>query len=291
MNSKRESITKRQHYVFQAYLREWAENNKGVFCLDKERNKITKVSTKDILFKKFFYEIKYLSPNGRLFLQTVLKKLNLSNEGYKQVLIHLDLSQVGYDFKSLAQSFCSNRYDDSNVTELKKNLLDDADLFNKTSMEDFHQHYEKIGGQFLKQLRQCNCDFYYNHDSEFRFNFLFFFCLQFSRTYRKYKESIEVIKKIHGSLFSDIELNIDDYESVAQYFCRLICCHTLHAYFIRNNSHLTIIKNCTNVPFITSDNPIVTIKRTKDAFVYYYPISPKIAITLNDSNQTDLIEL
>ena len=64
------------------------------------------------------------------------------------------------------------------------------------------------------------------------------------------------------------------------------------------NAHLTILINNTGIPFITSDQPVINIKanyqkleeETKELLLYY-PISPSIAITLNDENSVNKMEL
>ena len=64
------------------------------------------------------------------------------------------------------------------------------------------------------------------------------------------------------------------------------------------NAHLTLLINHTETPFITTDQPIINLladyqDSTDEVnnLVYYYPISPKVAITVNDSNIDDKLEL
>ena len=56
-------------------------------------------------------------------------------------------------------------------------------------------------------------------------------------------------------------------------------------------SALIIYENKTVIPFITGDTPIVIIPNSNDHLtIYYYPISPKIAVCLGVSNVRQLEE-
>lgn len=65
----------------------------------------------------------------------------------------------------------------------------------------------------------------------------------------------------------------------------------------KKNVHLSLLINKTDIPFITSDQPVINLcanykqlsEKTKK-LVFYYPISPNIAITVNENLQ-DKIKL
>lgn len=66
--------------------------------------------------------------------------------------------------------------------------------------------------------------------------------------------------------------------------------------FINRNAHLTVLKNFTTESFFTSDQPIINLKSKDngsmpDEFVLYYPLSPKIAILVNDNNVVNEITI
>ena len=66
--------------------------------------------------------------------------------------------------------------------------------------------------------------------------------------------------------------------------------------FINRNAHLTVLKNFTTESFFTSDQPIINLKSKDngsmpDEFVLYYPLSPKIAIIVNDNNVVNEIAI
>lgn len=64
------------------------------------------------------------------------------------------------------------------------------------------------------------------------------------------------------------------------------------------NAHLTLLHNKTDLPFITTDQPIINLVSDYqdptdevDDLIYYYPISTNLAITINDNNTCDSIDL
>ena len=64
------------------------------------------------------------------------------------------------------------------------------------------------------------------------------------------------------------------------------------------NAHITILINKTDVSFITSDQPVINLKadykdlsQQPDKLVFYYPISPRVAMTINDGLYVKKIEL
>lgn len=55
-----------------------------------------------------------------------------------------------------------------------------------------------------------------------------------------------------------------------------------------------MIKNLSKETFFTSDQPVINLKSKDDGsvpdeFVLYYPLSPKIAIQINDNNSNNEI--
>ena len=64
------------------------------------------------------------------------------------------------------------------------------------------------------------------------------------------------------------------------------------------NAQVTLLINKTDVSFITSDQPVINLKadykdlsQQPDELVFYYPISPRVAMTINDGLYVKKIEL
>ena len=67
---------------------------------------------------------------------------------------------------------------------------------------------------------------------------------------------------------------------------------------ISKNAHITLLINNSDKNFLTSDQPIINLladytnlNKDTQELIFYYPISPKIAITLNDNNSLSEIEV
>ena len=130
--------------------------------------------------------------------------------------------------------------------------------------------------------------------------FLFFLCTQYFRTKAIKERWISSV----GPCLNDPRwntLNIQreniDLENLVHHFSWFIknaCAYSLR----RENSHLTMLVNETGIPFITSDQPVINIKADyrnlsieTTELIFYYPIAPNVAITVNDENSDDKIKL
>ena len=65
-----------------------------------------------------------------------------------------------------------------------------------------------------------------------------------------------------------------------------------------SKAHMTLLRNNTPYHFITGDQPILNLNADYqvqtdqvDSMIFYYPIAPTLAITVNDSNSENIIEL
>ena len=57
---------------------------------------------------------------------------------------------------------------------------------------------------------------------------------------------------------------------------------------------MMLLCNDSSIPFITGDTPIVNISDQEDSIFFYYPISPKIAVSIiniNEPKENIVIEL
>lgn len=281
---------KRQHYVFQAYLRKWASDQNRLYFLDKSNSNIRPALPKDILFEKFFYEIPRLSDSAQFFLENLMTALKIGPFGKLLFKIFIAQTQYGY---TLLEDFKSHfLYKKIPLGEsLYRQLAESIDKENKRLMEDFHQEWEKIGTKYLNKLIELDSDFYYK-DTESREEFLFFVSLQFTRTLKQRSAMVNIVGKLCGKDFLKFNLSDQDYKAVAPYIQRVIT-HAIHASFIRMKPHLTILKNSTSIPFLTSDQPMFSIgdNTENDGYIYFYPISPSIAITINEEQIDNIQEI
>ena len=268
-----EEPKKRQHYVFQGYLKAWSNSNQ-LFLFDKSESKIRKVDPKSILFKKFFYEIKPISENAKIFLDKLFDILKTHPLNKIQISETIELTQ-----KTIISSleYSSNNANKINDQSLKKSIIDSKNL-----IEDFYQKYEQIGAKLLQNLKNGDCDFCYKRGDELK-DFLLFLSIQHMRTLKKRICTIKMVEQICKKILIQPQLNKDDIEVVA-FYIQLIFSNLLATYFKPESTQIAIIRNNSSLPFFTSDQPIFSLEKNdsqNDDWTYFYPISPTVAITVN----------
>ena len=68
-------FTKAQHYVPRLYLKQWADEDDKIWCLDRERNHIFHSKITRVAQESFFYEMKQLKDEDF----TILEQLWIEN--------------------------------------------------------------------------------------------------------------------------------------------------------------------------------------------------------------------
>lgn len=277
-----EEPKKRQHYVFQGYLKAWSNSNQ-LFLFDKNVSKIRKVDPKSILFKNFFYEIKPLSENAKIFLDKLFDILKTHPLNKIQISETIELTQKTID---TSLEYSSNNANKINDQSLRKSIIDSKNL-----IEDFYQKYEQIGAKFLQNIKKGDCNFYYKRGDELK-DFLLFFSIQHMRTLKKRERAINIVEQICKKIIIQPQLNKDDIEVVA-FYIQLILSNNLATYFRLESTQITIIRNNSSLPFFTSDQPIFSLENNdcqNDDWTYFYPISPTVAITVNKRKEATNLE-
>lgn len=304
---------RKQHYVFQAYLASWAIKRQVWCCRDR---KIFKSNTINIAQERDFYRIQPLNDDEKNFYLFFHKKSH--PDVRKAISDHIDtyLSPLKLQKNieqletSLRQIFNKNKELQSEIEKIIADMKNKVDIMINNSMEDYLGDIEGESIKWITSLKESDSTFYYSSDDEKakiqgyydddRFNFLYFVCIQYFRT--------KAIKERWITGFKPI-LN-DPWWSNLGIPRERICLENLHSFFMwefqtacayglrKTNAHLTILTNKTNVPFITSDQPVINLKadyldlsKETTELIFYYPITPNIAITINDGNTKGKINL
>ncbi|MBR1763451.1 MAG: DUF4238 domain-containing protein [Eubacterium sp.] len=295
------NIKHKQHYVFQAYLEKWS-NNKQIWCCRKDKIFLTNII--NVAQERDFYRIKELNSEEEKFISLFL--FNQPKDVREAVTKHIQLLHKQLMWKELSDTFINNISfcieDNQAKTELNKvieNLRKIADSGVNDLVENIYSDDEGKAIVYLNQIINEDLSFFYSPDSDDCFRdskqrFIHFLCTQHFRTKSArvrwengMSESFneEILNKL-GVDYSQLRPN-----HLAYYVFWYVENHV--ADMLYNNAHLSLIINNTEEPFITSDQPIINIKAnyqsindTPDELIFYYPISPKYAILLND-NSTD----
>lgn len=75
-------IKNKQHYVFQAYLKNWCNEDDKLWMFNKKDGKIFSSGTNNILNKRRFYQLRNLNEDERKFLEFLMECLKVNKANY-----------------------------------------------------------------------------------------------------------------------------------------------------------------------------------------------------------------
>jgi len=266
---------KNHHYVFQAYLKVWKNENEQVYCL---RNGIVfPSSTRKIACKRYFYKIHPLNENEYEFMKKFCKKgpscvryhcnslLNLLHGLYLFEKRIADVSKI-CDSKDI-QNFIDFWWNGNN--QLKTNVL-----------EDYYSEIESVLLDYIKKL--INGDTNFLDEIEKKNDFLHLVYIQYFRTKKAYDIAMSILN-------NELPNQQDSFKNVLfpllEYFRLLV-----EKGICMQSRNIALIHNSTDLPFITCDQPVINLCEYNpvtddiDKFILYYPLSPKIALIVNDDS-------
>jgi hypothetical protein len=304
---------RRQHYVFQAYLTSWATNQQVWCCRD---GNIFKSNTINIAQERDFYRIKPLNDYELKFFLLFHKKSH--PDVRKAMLDHINtyLSPLEWQkhieqLEALSQLMPNKSKDQSfEIEKIIVDLKNKVDVSINNLMEDYLSDIEGESMKWIASLKESDCTFYYSSNDEKaktqgyydddRFNFLYFVSIQYFRTKALKERWITNFKPAlshpqWNSLGIPKEhICLENLHSLFMWEFQNACAYGLR----KKNAHLTILTNKTSIPFITSDQPVINLRadyqdlsNETTELVFYYPITPNIAITINDENTEDRANL
>ncbi|PKM75380.1 MAG: hypothetical protein CVU92_01670 [Firmicutes bacterium HGW-Firmicutes-17] len=296
------SKKRKQHYVFQAYLSAWTENNQ-LWCKRPDCEPF-KTTTMNVGQERDFYRIKPLNIHEIKFLELFLPEM--SQESKKAFFDHIDHYLMPLKYQTLVQKIKQEfelKFDRSIPEKIKNQisqLEEFVDVMINNAEEDYYSDIEGDAIVWIDLLKMGDSSFYYKNDVEKNdffddnnFDFLFSICTQYFRTKAIKERWISNAGFILNELrsknakFNECNINLENITHHYFWYTKNACAYLLH----KNNSHLTVLINETDIPFITSDQPVINLKadyqnlsEVSTELVFFYPISPNIAIAVNDDN-------
>ena len=267
---------KKHHYVWGHYLKNWSTDidKKFVWRRTKKNNKVEKYTISGMLYEDSFYKINNLDTDhiqiiNHLFYNSHPKQ----KEMIERFITHNLLVQKAEVLASNNRlSIIESRY----LSVAKSNTL-----------ENIHSDIENNMKEILSAL--VNQDLSILNNDENMIDFINFIAHQATRTKPLKEFTITNINKKSQKLGSKLE----ECWWLVSYFSGVNLGASLWQ-SRKRDSHCLLI-NETEEPFITSDHPVLNVHPSikgnslkplaNDELDLYYPISPKIAYMINNSNR------
>ena len=298
-------------------MKSWhdANNKEKIWCMRK-RDKPHLTSTKKILYSNEFYAIPRLTQDEIQFLicyfqykypKDVLMFLIKTLNGYQKIFQYSD--SILEDKDKILTSECSD-------SEAVKKALDSfteiehfLNVQKCNGVEDLYSTMETELSQQIGKLQNMDNSFFYcpiwddSHSWNSKSSFLYNVSTQYFRTRRMRKwlcqsideKTITPIAKILGLNPSNIS---------SEHMSQMILMSfqlALSDYLYNNDAHMTILtineKQSSEISFITCDQPVINLfadykgNGEAKALVLYYPLSPKVAIMVNDRQDKNIIQI
>ena len=280
------------HYVFQAYLKKWVNNNEKLWCL--RDGKIFNVKTNNIAFEKDFYRVQPLTPKEIEFIKLFFCKYGSSFQKAVDEFIKLYTSLDAYEnvFLGLRKLLPKNCPEADEAMVEINNMIDVA---RNNLTEDTFSELEGEAVTWLNALCDENVSFIYSSTDE-REKFINFVCMQYYRTLSMRNNTLIVLKEAETSFVNEqFPKGCIKAENLVFPMLWIISARCADALL---KSPITLMVNNSSTTFITSDQPVVNLmadyknlKSEVSDLMFYYPISPNIAILINDHSGKTRIEL
>lgn len=275
MSRKDLEAKKRHHYVWAKYLARWGSGTKNVFYTTKT-GKIAHDSVRAIVADDYFYKTTTLTS----------KHVEVIKSFSRQSPDHLQQQHMSYlnDFMLIQQA--ETIYRESGIQNPEAELHLHAMKCNL--LEDLHASHEKMALPVLAALADEQLDVL--QDKQHMIEFMAFFGHQISRT-KPFRDGVIQVQPRRNAM----EIEVADTMVHAWWFLSYMFGMSigLSLYAGRHIAKHALLVNDTEVPFITSDHPVVNVHScvSETQFAapehadFYYPISPRVAYVICDSER------
>jgi hypothetical protein len=258
---------KRQHYVFQRYLKAWA-NDGNVWVRRHGNREAFHTTTPNVAVERHFYRLQTLTPEDlTLIRRALLDNAPIYVRERCELLIHnftvpLELKRV---------------LDPAQPHFEEMSAWLDERIIN--AEEDLHCDVEYGLIPALDDMLNGKTDFYFESSSAQEFIHAIF--IQYMRT-KKMRESFATIDRtaVPGS----------DMKRCGNIFALIAAMRVADSFYRdRNKYKIVLFDNETDIPFITGDQPIINVHATfgsgtsPERLELFYPLSPKRAMALFES--------
>lgn len=249
---------RRQHHVWQHYLKSWATDGQ-IWCL-RDGN-VFQTNTANVAVERDFYKIPELTDDDIALIKWLVVnpgQHELTQKNHEHFLGLLTApSRLADQFRRFAR-------DPKELDEL-------LDIIRTNVLEDYHAGIEDSFSPLLDEILRNDLSFY--ADAKRCITFTHFLCTQHMRTKNIKEKTIERVRSNGGPDISRI------WDIMSHMFAVNIgTC----LYLERSKRTLALIRNRTDVPFVTGDQPIINFHGNgitpPKTLSFYYPVSPRLAL-------------
>lgn len=275
MSRKHLEVKKRHHYVWAAYLARWSRDTMNV-CYTTKTGKLAEDSVRAICADDYFYKTTTLTNWHIKVIESFSRKspdhLHQQHMSFLRDVLMVQQTETIYRKLGIRNQEAELHFRATNC-----NL-----------MENRHTAHEKIALPVLDALADEKLDVL--QDELHMIGFMAFFGQQISRT-KPFRDGVIQVLSRSNALENEVALAMEH----AWWFLSYILGMNLgcRLYLDRHNTRHALLINDTNMPFITSDQPIINVHScvsateftTPEHADFYYPISPRVAYIICDSEQ------
>lgn len=253
----------RHHHVWQQYLRAWRTDG-TVWC--KQGDRIYQSGTSVLAVQRGFYKLNNLTAKERNFIRALISKghpldVKFCNEMLNNFMLPFDLYEIATNGRPNVE------------------LANQIERYASEHLENHHSLIEAKMLPYLARALEGDIGFYADEDESI--DFLHYLAMQFMRTK-------PVRERVLKSTACQEQIDMERIWNILMFLFGFRV--GLNLYRERNARKLILIKNESDVAFITGDQPAINLCATwtddqPDSLSIYYPISPKLALLLEDVNK------
>jgi len=284
MVKKRLEIKRRHHHVWAWYLTRWSHDGKNVHYTTAKR-KITLDSVRGVAVENFFYRINKLTEVDIEIFNASVARMDLElqplhheyiRKVFKIQQIHTALSQAGVEGA------------DDDVSRVFQATYSNL-------LENIHASHERAATPTLQALSQGDMNVL--TDKAVFIEFVSYLSHQFFRT-KSVRDSVLGTIEAQSALQPEKEKYQVIVDSMARHwwlYSYVFGVNMSRSIFLdRHSMRQSLLVNHTGTPFITGDQPVINIHASvpekksitpPPSVDLYYPISPKIAYVIAESDK------
>jgi Protein of unknown function (DUF4238) len=245
---------RRQHHVWQRYLKSWSTNGQLHCLMD---NRIFQTGTATIAIEQYFYKIGKLTATDIALIRFLVIDIEglhpLTRKNHEETVPAL------FDGKS-------------------SDLDDLIDTFRTNALEDYHARIEASFLPLLDGALRKDISFY--SDKKSCITLFHFLATQHMRTKGVKVKIINTLKQKDGLDVSRIWGIMS--HMFATNIGMVVCLE-------RSKRKLALVENTTDRAFITGDQPVINLhgggEKSPATLSWYYPISPRLALLLTEVDE------